>query len=90
MSAPNPSLAGKCMALVYRRFRITGKENGGAEEDRTPALRVANATLFQLSYRAHAYSGGKSRSPVNRFQALPGCVPGVTSNCLTGHWRAVN
>ena len=27
-----------------------GAENGGAEEDRTPDLRVANATLSQLSY----------------------------------------
>ncbi len=25
-------------------------ENGGAEEDRTPDLRIANATLSQLSY----------------------------------------
>jgi hypothetical protein len=25
--------------------------NGGAEEDRTPDLRIANATLSQLSYR---------------------------------------
>ena len=27
------------------------QENGGAEEDRTPDLRIANATLSQLSYR---------------------------------------
>ena len=26
-------------------------ESGGAEEDRTPDLRIANATLSQLSYR---------------------------------------
>jgi hypothetical protein len=26
-------------------------EIGGAEEDRTPDLRIANATLSQLSYR---------------------------------------
>ncbi|MDB5795739.1 MAG: hypothetical protein JWR25_2118 [Noviherbaspirillum sp.] len=27
------------------------KVDGGAEEDRTPDLRIANATLSQLSYR---------------------------------------
>ncbi len=27
------------------------QEDGGAEEDRTPDLRIANATLSQLSYR---------------------------------------
>ena len=27
--------------------------NGGAEEDRTPDLRIANATLSQLSYGPH-------------------------------------
>ena len=27
------------------------KDTGGAEEDRTPDLRIANATLSQLSYR---------------------------------------
>lgn len=26
-------------------------KSGGAEEDRTPDLRIANATLSQLSYR---------------------------------------
>lgn len=31
-----------------RLFRL---EFGGAEEDRTPDLRIANATLSQLSYR---------------------------------------
>ena len=31
---------------VIRAFRF-----GGAEEDRTPDLRIANATLSQLSYR---------------------------------------
>ena len=30
---------------------LFGDRNGGAEEDRTPDLRIANATLSQLSYR---------------------------------------
>jgi hypothetical protein len=30
---------------------LVGSEIGGAEEDRTPDLRIANATLSQLSYR---------------------------------------
>jgi hypothetical protein len=30
---------------------FVGSEIGGAEEDRTPDLRIANATLSQLSYR---------------------------------------
>ena len=29
---------------------MRGKEIGGVEEDRTPDLRIANATLSQLSY----------------------------------------
>jgi hypothetical protein len=35
----------KCKESVFARC------NGGAEEDRTPDLRIANATLSQLSYR---------------------------------------
>jgi len=30
---------------------MLGHRIGGAEEDRTPDLRIANATLSQLSYR---------------------------------------
>ena len=33
-----------------RRFPVIWRINGGAEEDRTPDLRIANATLSQLSY----------------------------------------
>ena len=29
---------------------LPGRKFGGAEEDRTPDLRIANATLSQLSY----------------------------------------
>jgi hypothetical protein len=32
------------------RFPAVGQVSGGAEEDRTPDLRIANATLSQLSY----------------------------------------
>ncbi len=31
-------------------LRFAAKGRGGAEEDRTPDLRIANATLSQLSY----------------------------------------
>src|SRR5690606_17570990 len=47
------SLATKKPATL--RFRpsvaLRRLESGGAEEDRTPDLRIANATLSQLSYR---------------------------------------
>ena len=33
------------------RERLALNPFGGAEEDRTPDLRIANATLSQLSYR---------------------------------------
>ena len=37
---------------VKKSFKISGlRKDGGAEEDRTPDLRIANATLSQLSYR---------------------------------------
>ena len=32
-------------------MRVLGEVLGGPEEDRTPDLRIANATLSQLSYR---------------------------------------
>ena len=36
--------------LDARRTRKSSKSFGGEEEDRTPDLRIANATLSQLSY----------------------------------------
>src|SRR5690606_11998291 len=45
----------RIVALNWKR--PTGRSwalDGGAEEDRTPDLRIANATLSQLSYRPHA------------------------------------
>jgi hypothetical protein len=40
-------------AVLNLKFHkgCTDVKPGGAEEDRTPDLRVANATLSQLSYR---------------------------------------
>ena len=35
--------------ISLKTREIEGR-NGGAEEDRTPDLRIANATLSQLSY----------------------------------------
>lgn len=41
-----------------RGFRMQSDDHeyilGGAEEDRTPDLRIANATLSQLSYRPNS------------------------------------
>lgn len=52
------------VAGIPRGVGISGKKKGpetirahvygGAEEDRTPDLRIANATLSQLSYRPQA------------------------------------
>ena len=44
---------------------MRGKEIGGVEEDRTPDLRIANATLSQLSYRPTLMnsSSGARRKP---------------------------
>ena len=36
--------------LAHRPAWISSGIHGGAEEDRTPDLRIANATLSQLSY----------------------------------------
>ncbi len=49
--------------------------NGGDEEDRTPDLRIANATLSQLSYipihgARHPLEGGACK-PRTRILALP-------------------
>ena len=33
-----------------RKADMPHRKSGGAEEDRTPDLRIANATLSQLSY----------------------------------------
>ena len=49
---------------------------GGAEEDRTPDLRIANATLSQLSYRPiriamiSATAGFAKRRPIPGHQAF--------------------
>ncbi len=42
----NPRFSGVFGTLL----ELFGLKNGGAEEDRTPDLRIANATLSQLSY----------------------------------------
>src|SRR5690606_5787188 len=42
-----------------RRLSAPFRECGGAEEDRTPDLRIANATLSQLSYRPTCGSTGR-------------------------------
>ena len=47
--------------------------NGGAEEDRTPDLRIANATLSQLSYGPF----GRPDSTLAPGQAPDDCFPGV-------------
>src|SRR5215469_10001218 len=48
---------------------------GGAEEDRTPDLRIANATLSQLSYRptraVHGSSRAKTRQPLRACSRSP-------------------
>ncbi len=46
-----PALDGCSYGAYLQTILETGKGNGGAEEDRTPDLRIANATLSQLSYR---------------------------------------
>ena len=38
-----------CKCLIYKGFLVQ-EMCGGDEEDRTPDLRIANATLSQLSY----------------------------------------
>ena len=47
MQRKSPSIAvGFCYLVNQERFVVVG----GDEEDRTPDLRIANATLSQLSY----------------------------------------
>jgi hypothetical protein len=50
-------------ALPARRFR---KKIGGAEEDRTPDLSVANAALSQLSYGPTVSTHGNESSEAER------------------------
>ena len=64
------------------------KENGGAEGGRTPDLRIANATLSQLSYGPSAAAGdprtgrkargscGGVRRPVKRLSPVQGTEHG--------------
>jgi hypothetical protein len=47
-----PALGGRCsIQLSYGDVGASRGEYGGAEGDRTLDLRIANATLSQLSYR---------------------------------------
>ena len=48
--------------LSYGRVAGTGGEIGGAEGDRTLDLRIANATLSQLSYRPTNKGGDSSHA----------------------------
>lgn len=47
-ASPKRVSLGGTTAAVRRKFLL--EKFGGAEEDRTPDLRIANATLSQLSY----------------------------------------
>src|SRR5690606_25730885 len=80
-----PGIAGPLL-LIFR-FRI-----GGAEGDRTLDLRIANATLSQLSYRPEAgdYTDGPAPSPAvfaisgarrgsSRARRQPSSGPGQSS-----------
>jgi hypothetical protein len=57
---PNPlwkhklATAAKLSSQAHKEKLLTNHD-GGAEEDRTPDLRIANATLSQLSYRPIAF-----------------------------------
>ena len=44
--------------------------NGGAEEDRTPDLRIANATLSQLSYGPTCHDWRSAAGGLARGRAL--------------------
>ena len=47
----SPARSGaSCMSPDIDGWRGQGRDTGGAEEDRTPDLRIANATLSRLSY----------------------------------------
>ena len=45
------------LTFVHAWQGETADKIGGAEEDRTPDLRIANATLSQLSYGPTVFSG---------------------------------
>ncbi len=57
------------------------KTDGGAEEDRTPDLRIANATLSQLSYRPMGFdfigSGGLMQEVNVRRRSRPADESGL-------------
>src|SRR5690606_5518270 len=54
LATERPGLTGPETTTPDRQAVGRPKGFGGAEEDRTPDLRIANATLSQLSYRPHA------------------------------------
>ena len=48
---PSSATNGPRVGVIWiRPLKIGNEKNGGAMESRTPDLRVANATLYQLSY----------------------------------------
>ena len=54
---------------------MRGKEIGGVEEDRTPDLRIANATLSQLSYHpgegAHSTAAARGAAIMGHADLAP-------------------
>ena len=72
------------MILNRKKSIKTNRLGGGDEEDRTPDLRIANATLSQLSYVptiCHVPTACNSTAPVrarasaSHQQMLPSVVP---------------
>src|SRR3569832_952518 len=60
----------KVLITFWTSSEVLGNLNGGAEEDRTPDLRIANATLSQLSYRPMSLICGWLNSAPNRAHIL--------------------
>ena len=48
-------IAGERKPAEPEAVRVFGESLGGEEEDRTPDLRIANATLSQLSYPPNVF-----------------------------------
>src|SRR3569833_4737446 len=54
------------LLIFWTSSEVLGNLNGGSEEDRTPDLRIANATRSQLSYRPMSLICGWLNSAPNR------------------------
>jgi hypothetical protein len=89
MSSDLPGQEKSPGALIPKGFQdvpgklrhVLGSVDGGDEEDRTPDLRIANATLSQLSYAPKTIQNSSAAPPVDRRKRITTALRFIPIGC---------